>query len=451
MAIYEGRSVGDITWSADSGPYPPWWPDEKVRVERAGDQVAAIVTALGGDEIVGVVVPKVTDAGLTETLAGRPDDYGDMIYMLRRGRILARDADVERIREVVSVTDVGDGIAGLTVLELAGTQDVLTALDQIDRRWGSGLAFPDHVVHVTPGGGGGGACPATEPLPTSAVDPHPTRHVHRPCTGAGIHVAVVDTGFDPELAKRTPWLQGVDGGPEKYDPAHLGPYAGHGTFAAGVVRLMAPETSVFVHAFLPDGGAIFESDIVAALHRALGTYPDVVSMSAGTYTRGDQGMLAFRVLWENYAPKGCVLVAAAGNEGDRKPFFPAADWYAVGVGALDPDGSLAAYSNRGRWVDCYALGTEHVNAFPYGTYDYRQAPLVGQHADFDHGLAMWSGTSFSTPLVAGVIAARMTWSGENGRQAARSVLRLARENAAVGIGAVVHPWMACKPDWSCAD
>ena len=85
-------------------------------------------------------------------------------------------------------------------------------------------------------------------------------------------------------------------------------------------------------------------------------------MSAGTYTRGDLGMLAFRVLWENFAPKGCVLVAAAGNEGDRKPFFPAADWYAVGVGALDPDGGRAAYSNFGRWIDCYALGTEHINA-----------------------------------------------------------------------------------------
>ena len=207
------------------------------------------------------------------------------------------------------------------------------------------------------------------------------------------------------------------------------PYAGHGTFAAGMVRAMAIKSEIFVYGFLLNGGAIFESQILDAFQRALLAAPDIISMSAGSHSRGDLGMIGFRVLWEKYAPKGTVLIAAAGNDSSRKPFYPAADTYAIGVGAIDPDGKRAGYSNYGGWVDVYALGTDVINAFPFGTYDYQQPPMTGKHAKFDNGVAMWSGTSFSTPLVAGVVAARMSRTGENGQQAAKAIVALAQANA----------------------
>jgi subtilisin family serine protease len=135
--------------------------------------------------------------------------------------------------------------------------------------------------------------------------------------------------------------------------------------------------------------------------------------------------------------KGTVLVAAAGNDGDRGPFWPAAFPWAVSVGALaDDEGSArAGFSNHGSWVDVYALGTDVVNAFPEGTYVYREPPLVGRKEDFPDGLAAWSGTSFAAPMVAGLTVSRMTWSGESARGAVDALLDVARGQAGVGVGA----------------
>ncbi len=240
----------------------------------------------------------------------------------------------------------------------------------------------------------------------------------------------------------------MTGEPEIFNPDHIGRYTGHGTFVAGVLRCMAPRTEVVVKGFLRDGGAVFESKIIAGLYRALDLTPDIISMSAGATTRHDLPALGFQVLWERRLRelKGTVLVAAAGNDGDRGPFWPATFPWAVAVGALDATGQRAGYSNFGSWVDVYALGSDVINAFPNGHYVYEEPPRVNQAADFNREMAVWSGTSFSTPLVAGLVAARVSQTGESGRDAADALLRIARHHHRRHVGPVLEPGMACLED-----
>jgi subtilisin family serine protease len=375
-----------------------------------------------------------------------PPDWresGVVRYLYRRGSILVRDADLPRVREVFGgAGDVQDSLVN-GVTRFAPPMPTLEALDAIEAALGIGVASPDHVLSICPVL----ACPATEPeeVPGSAEpDPEPPASRY---DGRGVLVSVVDSGWLTGADQQHAWLQGVDGDPETVLDAqnHIRPYAGHGTFIAGVLRGTAPKAEIFVEGALTTAGATFESELVRQLDDAVSRSPDVLSLSLGTRTRNELGLIGFDALYENRLRhiKGLVVVAAAGNDGDRGPFWPAAYPWAVSVGALSATWrSRASFSNYGRWVDVYAPGEGLVNAYATGTYVCNEPPNAGAQRVFD-GMARWSGTSFSTPLVAGLIAARMSVTGENGRQAADALLRHARTQAVPGVGAVLYPEDAC--------
>jgi subtilisin family serine protease len=386
--------------------------------------------------------------GMPGAAAHQPDwadrDYID--YLHRERSLLVRDADVDRVTRLVSAVSVAhdNNVRGLTRLEFSADErrSVEEVCADVDRALGEGIATPDHLLYVCPGG----VCPATEPEEI-AGDALPEPPVSAEASdGEGVLIAIPDSGLLPGAADQHSWLAGVDGEKENpisgYPPRIL-PYAGHGTFVAGVARTMAPKAEVWVDRTFANFGAIFEADLVKQISTALGWGAGVISLSFGTNSRSDLPLLGFEILEERLRGQaGSVLVAAAGNDGMRRPFWPAAYPWAVGVGALNAarDGK-ASWSNYGPWVDVFAPGEGLVNAFAKGDYLCTEPPNTGKWRRFD-GMARWSGTSFATPLVAGLIAARMARTGENGPQAERELLARARSQTLPGVGPVIFPGQA---------
>jgi len=409
-----------------------------------------------------------------------PEDWeeaDDVEYLYRKNTILVRERDVDR------VTDALPQILGEEGREYAppaegppfGPERVVgevfrlmvpdpppplpTLLDRLDAFFGKSVARLDHMLYVSPH-----SCPATEPIavpgwsdpvPPAGVNARCCRHHHIPppgCDGAGVTISIVDTGLIPNAATGHSWLAGVRGSQE--DPYTtdadgnriIAPYAGHGTFVAGVARCMAPRASAYVErGFRIDAaGAAFETDLALRLEDALDRNPDILVFTFVTTSRNDHSLFTFDDIFRRRIRylKGLVVLAPAGNDGQRRRNWPAAYREVISVGALAANSASRAYfSNYGRWVDVYAPGEDLVNAFPTGTYVCNEPP-IGERREF-HGMAKWSGTSFSTPVVAGMIAARMSATGENAQQAADSLLRIACRQAIPGVGAVLHPGQAC--------
>ena len=390
-------------------PRDKWWDPDKEPLwrDRAAQQVQLVRQALRSHGTEVSVHPGVDD-----------DNLGDVEFMYRSDTVLTTDADAPRVRRLLGMPETDDKrqeglpdpIKGLTVLKV--DEPAADVVNRVDRALGKGVVRYDTVVHVSPFT----YCPATEPDPAK-TGPEPALNPNA-AAGKNVRVAVVDTGLLNNVVSQHPWLDGVSGDAEAA-PAKIGHYRGHGTFVAGVLRTMAPAAHVDVWALFPHGGAVFESELAPRLVDVFLSNVDIISMSAGVAPSGGHSLLSLQAFYENYLKgSNTLLVCAAGNDAGPGPFEPASQGWPVAVGALNPDGSQAGYSNYGAWVDVWARGTDLINAFPRGRYRYMEPPMVGQpEGNFTSGLASWSGTSFATPLVAGLIAARMSTYGENARQA----------------------------------
>jgi Subtilase family len=426
------------------------------------------------------VVQKVADETklIVDSFAEAPDPKtievftvnGGIDFMCAAGEILVREDQLDRVLEILGLpsgTDVERVIEGVVLLPLGGGQYpfVVGALEAIDQQLRPGIATPNQVLTVATGTGSG--CSATEPDEVYfEIEPFPS--VCHGNGGGGVLIYMADTGLLADAATH-PWLAS---GVQPQDPVNdidpLDPgtppvipaCAGHGTFGAGVLRCMAPDAEIIMARALTNGGSQVEADLVRRLAAALDLGADIFHLTMACLSRNDQPLIGFEAWLRLLRRLGGICLAPAGNCGFARPEWPAAFPGVIGVGALGGDWrGRATFSNFGPWVDVYAPGRDIVNAFATGTYEcyvYPYGPHDGQPAQTRnfYGMAKWSGTSFSTPIVTGLIAARMSRTGESARQAAAAVLAEARSQAIPGVGPVLlpccHEHRACgKPPECC--
>jgi hypothetical protein len=224
-------------------------------------------------------------------------------------------------------------------------------------------------------------------------------------TGTGQTVAVVDTGVVTgvaDLAGRVGQrLRCTDTG---CVPAVATPTSSHGTEVASVVAALdnttgttgvAPGATVVSYRVDSTGGGIPISYLrQALLHIAADDDIDVVNLSLG----GSQWSEAEQEGIDAVLAAGKTVVASAGNTGDRIPQYPAAFPGVISVGATDDGGEIAGFSSYGK-VDVVAPGDCVAVAEIPGFLQDRGCP-----GDNLEGVAFNSGTSFSAPIVSGLLA-----------------------------------------------
>jgi subtilisin family serine protease len=159
---------------------------------------------------------------------------------------------------------------------------------------------------------------------------------------------------------------------------------GHGTMTSGLVHLVAPKAKILPLKAFSSNGTGYLSNIVSALYYAVQHHANVVNMSFDLTSASPS--LNQAVAYANRA--GVVLVAASGNESTSAAVYPAAlNNYVVGIASTTDWDSRSSFSNYGAtdvWIA--APGENIVSTFPGATY------------------ASASGTSFSSPIVAGTVS-----------------------------------------------
>jgi subtilisin family serine protease len=241
-------------------------------------------------------------------------------------------------------------------------------------------------------------------------------------TGAGVVVAVVDSGVDsdhPDLGGR------VIAGPDFIDGGAPDDARGHGTHLAGIIAAasgngiggagIAPRASLLAIRVLNadnDGSA---STVARGIDAATDRGADVINLSLN-WTEPNEDLTRVIGAMRRAADAGIVLVVAAGNDGQDHCQEPVLAGRALCVGALDDQLRLAPYSSHGRGLGLVAPGSSVVSTWLHGGY----APMTG--------------TSQAAAQVSGV-AALLVGLGLRGDQVIARLIRTARDLGPAGYDA----------------
>jgi subtilisin family serine protease len=208
---------------------------------------------------------------------------------------------------------------------------------------------------------------------------------HATSTGTGVTVGIIDAGINlshPLFTGMT--ITGydyIDGDADPSDPG-VGPSAGHGTFVAGLVKLIAPNANIAAYRVFDTLGSGDGFSVAEAIVRAVDDRCQVINLSMVLLEKHMSVKLALQYARERQV----IVVASAGNDSSNVERFPAREESVIAVAAVDSNGVRAPFSNIGDRIDVCAPGV------------HLYAPFL------DTSFAWWDGSSFSAPLVSGQAA-----------------------------------------------
>ena len=180
---------------------------------------------------------------------------------------------------------------------------------------------------------------------------------------SSLTLAVIDTGIDfthPDLAGRilSNGYDFVNGDPNPADDD------GHGTMIAGIACANCDNlrgvagidwyAGIMPIKALDSNGQGSLDAVVNSIYHAANHGAAVINMSftSSTFSK----MLQDAVEYAH--SQGCVMVAAAGNEGTTLVDYPAGLTYVIGVGSIGEDGQRSYFSNHNTSVDLVAPGED---------------------------------------------------------------------------------------------
>ena len=231
-------------------------------------------------------------------------------------------------------------------------------------------------------------------------------------TGNSAPIAVLDSGVDtghPDLAGRL-----LPGWNFVTNSSNVADTLGHGTAVTGVLGAITNNgtgvaAGVWQNPILPlvviDSNSVAQySNIAAAIQYAADHGARVISISVGGTASSFVLQNAVNYAWN----AGAVVVAAAMNNSNSTPNYPAACTNAIAVSATDENDNLASYSDYGNWITLSAPGSDIWTTIVGGGYQ------------------PWSGTSLATPVVASVAALALA---ANPSLSAQQLVTLMEQNA----------------------
>lgn len=211
-----------------------------------------------------------------------------------------------------------------------------------------------------------------------------------------IRVGVLDTGVpmtnlyirsrvDAGLAiapDRTDWFD-MPSGADTNGNGTVDDALGHGSMVSGILLQMAPQSRLVVARVADSDGIATSWSIIKGLAFVCSRNCEVVNISLGSVDE----IPALRDIIEQWVlPQGILIVAPAGNNSWQGANEPAKSSSVLCVSGVDENDIKAPFSN-------------------WDSRSSQTAPAVGiKSAWWDNTIGIWSGTSFSAPLVAGSIA-----------------------------------------------